>query len=61
MRILDDLTRSNADLRFVGATVVSGGSWSLSNTGSATNLVIEDTATGIDIPANGQAVIEIFV
>jgi hypothetical protein len=59
VRILDDLGLSNADLRFVSATVVSGGAWALSNTGSATNLVIQDRATGIDIPANGQAVIEI--
>jgi uncharacterized repeat protein (TIGR01451 family)/fimbrial isopeptide formation D2 family protein len=61
VRILDDLSLSTADLRFVSANVVSDGSWSLSNTGSATNLIIEDTATGIDIPANGQAVIEITV
>jgi uncharacterized repeat protein (TIGR01451 family)/fimbrial isopeptide formation D2 family protein len=61
VRILDDLGLSNADLRFVSATVVSGGTWSLSNTGSATNLIIEDTATGIDIPANGQAIIDITV
>jgi uncharacterized repeat protein (TIGR01451 family)/fimbrial isopeptide formation D2 family protein len=61
VRILDDLSLSDADLRFVGARVVSGGSWSLSNTGTATNLVIEDLATGIDIPADGQAVIEITV
>ncbi len=61
VRILDDLGLSNADLRFVSANVVSGGTWNLSNTGTATNLIIEDTATGIDIPANGQAVIEITV
>ncbi len=61
VRILDDLGLSNADLRFVSANVVSGGAWTLSNTGSATNLIIRDTAIGIDIPANGQAVIEITV
>jgi len=61
VRILDDLSLSSADLSFVSATVISGGVWALSNTGSATNLVIEDTATGIDIPANGQAVIDITV
>jgi len=62
VRILDDLGLSAADMRLVSASVVSGGSWALSNTsGSATNLVIEDTSTGIDIPANGQAVIEITV
>jgi uncharacterized repeat protein (TIGR01451 family) len=61
VRIMDDLGLANADLRFVSANVVSGGAWALNNTGSATNLIIEDTATGIDIPANGQAVIEITV
>ena len=61
VRILDDLSLANADLRFVSAAVVAGGAWVLSNTGSATNLVIEDTAIGIDIPANGQTIIEITV
>jgi uncharacterized repeat protein (TIGR01451 family)/fimbrial isopeptide formation D2 family protein len=63
VRILDDISLSNigADLRFVSATVISGGVWTLSNTGSATNLIIEDTATGIDIPADGQIVIDITV
>ena len=59
VRILDDLGLSAANMRFVSARVISGGSWALSNTGSATDLIIEDTATGIDIPAGGQAVIEI--
>ena len=61
VRILDNLGASAANLAFVSANVVSGGNWSLANTGSATNLVIQDTATGIDIPAGGQAVIEITV
>lgn len=61
VRILDNLAASAANLQFVGASVVSGGSWSLANTGSATSLVIQDTATGIDIPAGSQAVIEITV
>ncbi len=61
VRILDDLIPSSADLRFVSASVVSGGSWSLSNIGTATFPVIADTITGIDIPANGQAVIDITV
>ena len=62
VRILDDLSQSAADLRFVNASVVSGGAWTLTNTsGSNTQLAIEDTITGIDIPANGQAVIEITV
>ena len=61
VRILDDLTSASADMRFVSANVLSGGSWSLSNGGTSTSLIIQDTATGIDIPANGQAVIEITV
>lgn len=62
VRILDDLGLSAADLRLVSAAVVSGGSWTLANTsGSNTNTVLEDTITGIDIPANAQAVIEITV
>ena len=61
VRILDDLSLSNADMSFVSATVVSGGTWGLSNTGSSTALVIEDAATGIDIPPNDQAVIDITV
>jgi uncharacterized repeat protein (TIGR01451 family)/fimbrial isopeptide formation D2 family protein len=61
VRILDDLSQSAADLRFVSAQVVSGGTWTLSNTGTDTSLIIDDTITGIDIPANGQAVIEITV
>lgn len=61
VRILDDLSASAARLGFVSASVVSGGSWSLVNSGSATNLVIEDSAAGIDIPAGGQAVIDVTV
>ncbi len=61
VRILDDLTISGADLEFVSAVVVSGGSWTLTNTGTSNNLVIEDTGAGIDIPASGQAVIDVTV
>ena len=61
VRILDDLTASNADLSFVSASVISGGTWTLSNSGTATSPIIEDLITGIDIPANGQAVIEVTV
>ncbi|MFO7606590.1 MAG: isopeptide-forming domain-containing fimbrial protein [Desulfurivibrionaceae bacterium] len=62
VRILDNLAASAADLRFIGARVVSGDGWALSNTsGSDTNPVIEDTITGIDIPSGSQAVIEITV
>lgn len=61
VRILDDLTATGVDLTFVSANVVSGGVWTLTNSGTPTNLIIEDTASGIDIPANGQAVIDITV
>jgi uncharacterized repeat protein (TIGR01451 family)/fimbrial isopeptide formation D2 family protein len=61
VRILDDLSASGADMTLVGATVVSGGSWILTNTGTASSLVLEDLATGIDIPANGQVEIDITV
>jgi fimbrial isopeptide formation D2 family protein/uncharacterized repeat protein (TIGR01451 family) len=61
VRILDDLTASAADMTFVSASVLSGGAWTLTNTGSGTSLVIEDTSTGIDIPANGQVEIEVTV
>jgi len=62
VQILDDLAASAADLEFVGVTKVSGsGAWTPLNTGTATSLVIEDPAIGIDIPAGEQAVIEITV
>jgi hypothetical protein len=60
VRILDDLTASSADLRFLAVSKVSGsGAWTPVNTGSDTNLVIEDPAIGIDIPAGEQVVVEI--
>ena len=62
MRILDDLSASAADLSFVGVTKISGSQpWTPVNTGTATNLVIEDTTIGIDIPAGEQIVIDITV
>lgn len=61
VRILDDLAATGVDLTFVSANVVSGGAWTLTNSGTPTSLIIEDTGTGIDIPANGQAVIDITV
>ncbi|MCK0154167.1 isopeptide-forming domain-containing fimbrial protein [Alcanivorax sp. S6407] len=61
VRILDNLAASGVDLTFVSATVVSGGAWTLTNTGTPTNLIIEDTGSGIDIAANSQAVIDITV
>ncbi|WP_319409576.1 SdrD B-like domain-containing protein [uncultured Desulfosarcina sp.] len=60
VRILDDLGASAATLEFVRLTKVSG-SWTPVNTGTATSLVIEDTATGIDIPAGEQIEIDITV
>jgi uncharacterized repeat protein (TIGR01451 family) len=62
VRILDDLTGSDADLQFVGVSKISGpGSWTPVNTGTDTNLVIEDPVDGIDIPAGEQVVLEITV
>jgi fimbrial isopeptide formation D2 family protein len=62
VRITDDLAASAADLEFVSVTKISGsGNWTSQNSGTATDLVIEDPANGIDIPAGEQAVIEIAV
>ena len=61
VRILDDLTTSTADMTYKSASVVSGGTWTLTNSGSTTSLEIEDLITGIDIAANTQAVFEITV
>ncbi|MEN7972782.1 MAG: isopeptide-forming domain-containing fimbrial protein [Verrucomicrobiota bacterium] len=62
VRILDDLAASAADLGFVSATRVSGSQpWTPVNTGTASNLIIEDTLNGIDIPAGEQVVIDITV
>lgn len=62
VRIYDDLGDSAADLRFLSVTKVSGSApWTPANTGTPTDLVIEDTSVGIDIPAGEQVVIEIEV
>ena len=62
VRILDDLTASAADLEYVAVTKVSGsGAWSPTNTGTNTNLIIEDNGAGIDIPAGEQVEIEVTV
>jgi uncharacterized repeat protein (TIGR01451 family)/fimbrial isopeptide formation D2 family protein len=62
VRILDDLSASAADLLFVSVTKVSGSEpWTPVNTGSATNLIIEDPTIGIDIPAGEQIIIDITV
>src|SRR5690606_31667104 len=60
--ITDDLAASAADLELVRIEKVSGaGAWIPLNSGSATSLLIEDAADGIDIPAGEQAVIAITV
>jgi uncharacterized repeat protein (TIGR01451 family) len=62
VRVFDDLTASGVDLRFIRVAKISGtGPWTPVNTGTATSLVIEDTTTGIDIPAGEQIVLEITV
>lgn len=63
VRITDDLAASAADLRFVSVSRIAGsGSWTPANTsGSDTQLVIEDTTIGIDIPAGEQVTVEITV
>jgi uncharacterized repeat protein (TIGR01451 family)/fimbrial isopeptide formation D2 family protein len=62
VRILDDLTASAADLIFVSVTKISGSKpWTPVKTGTDTQFFIEDTTTGIDIPAGEQIVIDITV
>ncbi len=62
VKITDDLTASAADLRFVSVTKIAGsGSWIPVNTGTDTNVVIEDPTGGIDIPADEQITVEITV
>ena len=62
VRILDDLSASAASLTFISVAKLSGSEpWTPVNTGSATNLVIEDATVGIDIPAGGQIEIDITV
>ncbi len=67
VQILDNLSRlvSGADLRFVSATahLASGAqSWTLTNSGpDDIDLILEETITGIDIPAGDRAIIEVTV
>ena len=62
VRVLDDLNASAAAMSFVSVTKVSGSvDWSPVNTGTATNIVIEDPAGGIDIPVGEQIVIDLTV
>jgi len=58
VRILDSLP---PNVTFVSASVVSGGTWNVINTGTGSNLILQDSGTGIDIPAGGQAVIRVTV
>ena len=62
VRILDNLALTGAELEFVSVSKLSaGGNWVPQNTGTPTDLVIEDPVNGIDIPAGEQAVVEVFV
>ena len=62
VRIIDDLGASAADMSYVSVTRISGSApWTPVNTGTAANLIVEDTATGIDIPIGEQIVLEITV
>ncbi len=68
VRIVDALGISvgppaqNVDMRFVSAAKIIGSQpWTPVNTGSATNIVIEDTTVGIDIPAGEQIEVDITV
>jgi len=63
VRILDDLSTSAGSLTFISVATPTfpAPSWTPVNTGSATNLVIEDATVGIDIPAGEQAVIDVTV
>ncbi len=62
VRVIDNLVASAADLEYVDVAYVAGpASWTPVNTGSATNLVIEDSGGGIDVPVGEQAVMDITV
>ena len=62
VRIHDDLAATAADLSYLSVSKISGsGPWMPVNSGTPTSLVIEDTATGIDIPIGGQIVLDITV
>jgi uncharacterized repeat protein (TIGR01451 family)/fimbrial isopeptide formation D2 family protein len=58
VRILDDLSLSSADLAFVSAKIQGGAD--LQNTGTTTNIVLGADGS-IDVPADGQVVVEITV
>ncbi|WP_346837320.1 isopeptide-forming domain-containing fimbrial protein [Microbulbifer sp. SAOS-129_SWC] len=54
-----NLGSSAADLVFVDAARVSGAAFTPVNSGSDTDLVIEDTASGIDVPPGEQVVLDV--
>ncbi len=62
VKILDNLGLSAANMAFVGAQVtLPGRTWNLTNTGTATNIILQDLNSGIDIPAGVQAEIQVTV
>jgi len=62
VQIIDDLGASAANLSYVSVAKVSAnGAWVPDNSGSATNLIIEDATTGIDIPLGEQIVLDVTV
>lgn len=61
VRIVDNLSAS-ADLSYVSVTKVNGSQpWAPANTGTTTNLIIEDATIGIDIPPNEKIIIDVTV
>ena len=61
VQVLIDLP-DTAELVFVSAEKVSGSAnFAPVNTGTGNQLIIEDTANGIDVPANEQAVLDVIV
>lgn len=59
VHVLDSLP---SNLELVSASALVGGTtYNLANTGTATELVLEETVTGLDIPANEQALVTLKV
>lgn len=58
VRIIDNLP---AGISFVSVSAVGVQPWTPVNTGTVSNLVIEDITTGIDIPANSQIAVDVTV
>ena len=65
VKVMDNLGATGANLVYVGASAHLASltqSWpALSNSRTATNLILYDPTLGIDIPANDQAIIEVTV